>query len=270
MRKLVYLAAVLLSLAFVFSSCTKNDDNNDDDNNVNTGDKEYLLTQFKMESALVTTINDISYNSDLNLDKIIERENGVVKTVKKYNLNGSLFIDCKWYSDEAMTNPIGSNAYTFNATGELTSMVEINGADTFNYSISWNAGKVSEYVAINNLAPFNDHKSTFEWTGDNITKETTYVRDSTGAFAMFDYRVYTYDDKINPFTVKYIPEVEEVAFYSKNNITKIEYYGPTGVIQSLSQFTYHYDDKDAPKDGTYDFGFTSGLLYYNYSELDKP
>ncbi len=266
MKKLIYLTALLLSFSFVVSSCTKTDDG--DDNNVNVGDTEKLLTHFEAITPLATSTIDISYNADLNLDKTIEKAAGVVQSVKKYNFNGSLLTDCKWYSDEAMTNQIGSNIYTINTSGEMTSMVEYDGADTVNYTISWGSGKISEYVAVNNSAPFNDHKNVFEWIGDNISKETTYMRDSTGAFVSTGYMVYTYDDKVNPFNIKYVPEFD-ASFLSKNNITKIDIYGALGTLQGLSQFTYTYDADDMPTEGTFDYGYITGQNKYTYSDLAK-
>jgi len=241
MKKLIYLTALLFSVSILSFSCVKTDDNNDDNNNnVDNSKKDTLLTVFKMVTPLADNVQNISYNADLNLEKIVSKKQSAIEFVKKYNYNGSMLLDCKWYSDEAMTNPIGSNTYTINTSGQMTSMVEIDGADTTHYTISYSAGKISEYTAINNSAPFNDHKSVFEWTGDNITKETKYLRDSTGTFSSVGYDVLTYDNKINPLTIRFIPEFE-VQFFSKNNVTKIEIYGPGGTIQALSQFTYNYD-----------------------------
>ena len=268
MKKLIYLIALLFSVSILSFSCVKTDDNNDDNNNVDNSKKDTLLTTFRMVTPLSDNTQDISYNGDLNLDKIVSKKQSAMEFVKKYNYNGSLLLDCKWYSDEAMTNQIGSNRYTINTSGEMTSMVEYDGADTINYTISWSSGKISEYVAVNNLAPFNDHKSVFEWTGDNITKETKYMRDSTGAFSSIGYDVLTYDNKINPLTIKFVPEFD-VQFFSKNNVVKIEIYGPSGTIQALNQFTYNYDANNYPTDGTFDYGYIAGQTYYTYSALSK-
>lgn len=269
MKKLNFLAAMLLSLSMVFFSCTKTDGDGDD-NAVDNSKKDTLLTAFEMTTPLASTVENISYNDDLNLDKIVSKNGATVESVKKYNYNGSLLLDCKWYSDEAMTNPIGSNTYTFNTSGDMTAMVEIDGADTTHYTISYAGGKISEYTAVNISAPFNDHKSVFEWTGDNITKSTNYKRDSTGTFVSIGWDVYTYDDKVNPMTIKSFPEFDDVVFFSKNNYTKIETYGPSGAIQSMSQFTYNYDANDMPTVGTFDYGYISGQMKYTYTALSKP
>jgi len=268
MKKFKLFTAMLLTFSVVFFSCTKTDDDGDD-NKVDNSKTDTVLAVFEMATSLVTNTQHISYNSDNKLDKVISKQGTTVESVKKYNYSGGLLQDCRWYSDEAMTNPIGSNSYTFNGAGEMTAMVEIDGADTMHYTISYAGGKISEYTAVNNSAPANDHKNVFEWTGDNITKESKYMRDSTGALVSIGWDVIAYDTKINPMTIKYVPEFQ-VMFLSKNNYTKIETYNASGSIQTLSQFTYNYDANRMPTDGTFDYGFTSGQLIYTYTALSKP
>ncbi len=259
----------MLASVVGFVSCKKDDNTGDDNNGVDTSKKEKLLTQVKMTTPLSAKVIDASYNDALNLDKVKSSSDGSIVSVKKYNYNGSLLVDCKWYSDEAMTNQIGSNSYTFNASGQLTKMIEIDGADTITYTVSWNSGKISEYTAINASAPFTDTRHVFEWTGDNVTKETLYERDSTGNFVSAGYNIFTLDDKINPYTIKYIPELEDVSFFNKNNILKIENFDPSGNPIAITTFTYVYDDKGYPVTGTFDYGYISGQYEFKYGEFSK-
>ena len=262
---------MVLAFSLAATSCTKDDNNGDDNNGTDNKPKETLLTKLKTVTPLETQEHIVSYNADLLPEKVVTKSSGTVILVEKYTYNGSAITECKKYSDEAMTNLLGTVTYTWDGKGNLTEALKVEGADTTHYTLTYTGGKLTQVLATHPTVAVNDTKIEYEWNGDNVSKQTEFVRDSAGSFTSAGYTLFVnYDDKINPLTIKYLPIFDDAQFLSKNNCLKQEYYDIYGILQGLGQFTYTYTDKDMPATGTFDYGYIAGQTEYSYEDLSKP
>jgi hypothetical protein len=264
MKKFLSLSLMAILLVFVVS-CEKTDDTDDD--GVNAGDKEKLITSIQAQSALGTTTSSVSYTNDLK-PEVLGENDGTNGLYVKFTYEGSKFKSGNAFSDAGLSTPAGSVSFTYTGSDITQKVTNFNG-ETTTYTYTWAGGKVTEVIAEVTGAPFNDYKYVYEYTGDNITKINKFAKDTMNNFVAAGYDAYTYDSKVNPYSVKDYPMYEDVTFISANNPTKIDFYDSYNVPQGKAEFTYTYDSEDLPLTGTFDTGSLSGILTFTYESLSS-
>jgi len=273
MKKVSIFLSLILAFGMILTySCTKDDDG--DDGGDNGGNdlpvKTRLIERDDLQSIDSTLVGYV-YNEKKLVEKEVWRDkNKVAFKVMKYEYNTSdKLIRSLEYQDEAMTIVAANTTYTLDASGLPTKSVNDRGGNITTITYTYNSGKlVKAHIEFTGASSGDPQEREFEWTGDNVTKVTYKVPDTTGGsgFVIQKYEEVEYDAKSNPYFEMGIPSLDPV-FMSKNNVTKVKEYDASNVFQHLTSYTYNKYEGDFPKSAYYDLGFQQGVYEYKYKEI---
>lgn len=109
-------------------------------------------------------------------------------------------------------------------------------------------------VSITTSSPGGSELETFEYTGDNITRQQ---------FASGLEVRYEYDDKHNPYFGLVAPDISVIRQFSRHNITKLSTNGRSPAEVSLTYSTENFPVKLTEKNGP-------GEVHYTYEPVVIP
>ncbi|MCT2561695.1 hypothetical protein [Chryseobacterium herbae] len=210
MKKYLFLG--LMSSVVFFNSCSSNDDN---DGTNTPSEPKVLLSKittvyYDNPSQPQTSTQTLEYNSQGELIKTLsasgtstfEYSNGKPVKINYYNTNQTL----EYYS-----------AFTYNGD-QLVNVKAIYTNPDYNRTITYNynnSGQVISSTLCQSPDCSNPIVDTYAYNGNNISSET-----SEGGFSFNTKTVFSYDDKLNPYTNinKYLRITMRGAYVlSKNN-----------------------------------------------------
>ena len=240
-----------LVIAFVFTSCDKDDDEN-------TGDEQQvqndLIKQVKYGS---TVLLDFQYDGDNKLIKRTISETSGDITIEYTYDNGKITGE----TAKEGNNVIYQYIYSYsNSTGDLIKC-DIVGADAY-WQFGYNNGKMT--TAIKYIGGGESTKQTFNYSGDNIIEAKEYYRYG-GIWELQESYEYEYDSKNNPFSELNIPffEVidEFVSYTCPHNISRRQAYDQAGVLPYDETYTYTYNANSYPLTATDNNGNEYTFIY---------
>ncbi len=185
--------SLIISSVFLFN-CKSNDDN---DVTEETPDKKLLLSKtttiyYDNPNNPETTVGILSYNDN---GQLISSDSDGRAASFEYDTSGKPTKINYYKTDKTLDY---YNLYTYNGE-QLMNIKAVYTNPNFNRTISYNYdsnGKLTGSTMCQSADCTNPYISTYTYSGDNISSESTVSGGITG----YNYKSeYSYDDKLNPF-----------------------------------------------------------------------
>jgi hypothetical protein len=273
MKKVSIFMSILISFGMLMTySCTKDDSGDDDGGGGSDPIPEKIrITNRNDLQSIDSTLVAYEYNDKKLVGKEVWKDkNKVAFKVLKYEYNTSdKLIRSKEYQDAAMTIVAANTTYTLNASGLPTKSVNDRAGNITTITYTYNSGRLAKaHIEYTGASSADPEELEFVWTGDNVSKITYKVPDTTGGsgFVVKKYEEMEFDAKSNPYFEMGIPSLDPV-FMSKNNVTKVKEYDANNVFQHLTSYNYSKYEGDFPKMAMYDLGYRQGVYEYKYKKI---
>jgi len=269
-RQFIFLAALVSFAMMLTYSCEKSDDPDDEGGGGGEPGVKKVLVKRDDVQAIDASAVTYAFNADKNVEKevFLDNNNAFVKAnVFTYDASQKM-ISFTTFLDEALTNIESVTNYTFNASAQVTKSVQDAQGAITTTTYTYQSGKlIKASMVYSGSLSLLDEELELEWSGDNVSKMTYKVPDTTGAggFMVDHYVLFTYDTKINPYYDMKILRLDPV-FLSKNNMTKSEGYDANSIKLFLTTVDFKYDG-DYPSTADYDVGFQQGKYTYSYKDI---